>query len=130
MSTNPIRSLNDLARLRDAPQLTPETAEQLRLELSGAMAESSWFTIGIMAPSAKTALTALRSLERSQGWSELDVVESTEESGPVFLKANQKGNSVRIRIEHGLGEGILISGHGDDDSQPSTTWGPLPLNFF
>ena len=130
MSANPIRSLNDLARLRDAPQLTPETAEQLRLELSGAMAESSWFTIGIMAPSAKTALTALRCLERSQGWSELDVVESTEESGPVFLKANQKGNSVRIRIEHGLGEGILISGHGDDDSQPSTTWGPLPLNFF
>ena len=130
MSANPIRSLNDLARLRDAPQLTPETAEQLRLELSGAMAESSWFTIGIMAPSAETALTALRCLERSQGWSELDVVESTEESGPVFLKANQKGNSVRIRIEHGLGEGILISGHGDDDSQPSTTWGPLPLNFF
>ena len=130
MSANPIRSLIDLARLRDAPQLTPETAEQLRLELSGAMAESSWFTIGIMASSAKTALTALRSLERSQGWSELDVVESTEESGPVFLKANQKGNSVRIRIEHGLGEGLLISGHGDDDSQPSTTWGPLPLNFF
>jgi len=130
MSATPIRSLNDLARLRDAPQLTPETAEQLRLELSGAMAESSWFTIGIMAPSATTALTALRSLERSQGWPELDVVESTEENGPVFLKANQKGNSVRIRIEHGLGEGILISGHGDDDSQPSTTWGPLPLNFF
>lgn len=130
MSATPIRSLNDLARLRDAPQLTPETAEQLRLELSGAMAESTWFTIGIMAPSATTALTALRSLERSQGWPELDVVESAEESGPVFLKANQKGNSVRIRIEHGLGEGILISGHGDDDSQPSTTWGPLPLNFF
>jgi len=130
MSATPIRSLNDLARLRDAPQLTPETAEQLRLELSGAMAESSWFTIGIMAPSATTALTALRSLERSQGWPELDVVESTEENGPVFLKANQKGNSVRIRIEHGLGEGILISGHGGDDSQPSTTWGPLPLNFF
>ncbi len=130
MSATPIRSLNDLARLRDAPQLTPENAEQLRLELSGAMAESSWFTIGIMAPSAKTALTALRCLERSQGWSELDVVETTEESGPVFLKANQKGNSVRIRIEHGLGQGILISGHGDDDSQPSTTWGPLPLNFF
>ena len=130
MSATPIRSIHDLARLRDAPQLTAEAAEQLRLELSGAMAESSWFTIGIMAPSAETALTALRSLERSQGWSELDVVESAEESGPVFLKANQKGNSVRIRIEHGLGEGILISGHGDDDSQPSTTWGPLPLNFF
>ena len=130
MSATPIRSLNDLARLRDAPELMAEAAEQLHTELSGAMAESSWFTIGIMAPSAETALTALRRLERSQGWSELDVVETTEESGPVFLKANQKGNSVRIRIEHGLGRGIMISGHGDDDSQPSTTWGPLPLNFF
>ena len=130
MSATPIRSLNDLARLRDAPELTAEAAEQLHMELSGAMAESSWFTIGIMASSAETALTALRRLEHSQGWSELDVVETTEESGPVFLKANQKGNSVRIRIEHGLGQGILISGHGDDDSQPSTTWGPLPLNFF
>ena len=65
MSTNPIRSLNDLARLRDAPQLTPETAEQLRLELSGAMAESSWFTIGIMAPSATVSYTHLRAHETS-----------------------------------------------------------------
>ena len=96
MSANPIRSLNDLARLRDAPQLTPETAEQLRLELSGAMAESSWFTIGIMASSAKTALTALRSLERSQGWSELDVLETTEESGPVFLDRK----STRLNSSH------------------------------
>jgi hypothetical protein len=60
----------------------------------------------------------------------MNVVENTTDDGPVFLKANQKGGSVRIRIEHGLGEGILISGHGDDDSTPSTTWGPLPLNFF
>ena len=73
---------------------------------------------------------ALRALERSQDWETMNVVENTTDDGPVFLKANQKGGSVRIRIEHGLGEGILISGHGDDDSTPSTTWGPLPLNFF
>ena len=94
------------------------------------MAQASWFTVGVMAPSAAKALEALRALERSQDWETMNVVENTADEGPVFLKANQKGGSVRIRIEHGLGEGILISGHGDDDSIPSTTWGPLPLDFF
>ena len=130
MTDNPIQTLNDLARLRGAPVLTPEAAQALRGELEQAMATASWFTIGVMAPSADAALTSLRSLEASQGWEPLKVVDSTAEPGPVFLKANQKGGSIRIRIEHGLGEGILISGHGDDESQPSTTWGPLPLNFF
>ena len=60
----------------------------------------------------------------------MTVVASTEEEGPVFLKANQQGGLIRIRIEHGLGEGILISGHGNDENTPSTTWGPLPLDFF
>ena len=130
MTDTPIQTLNDLARLRGAPVLTPEAAQALRGELEQAMAAASWFTIGVMAPSADAALTSLRSLEASQGWEPLKVVDSTAEPGPVVLKANQKGGSIRIRIEHGLGEGILISGHGDDESQPSTTWGPLPLNFF
>ena len=83
-----------------------------------------------MAPSMEKAITALRSLEQSQQWEPLQLVDSPKEPGPVFLKANQKGGSIRIRIEHGLGEGILISGHGDDDTTPSPTWGPLPLDFF
>ena len=130
MSDSPISSLSDLARLRGAPELSENASARLRSELREAMAKASWFTIGVMAPSAAQALEALRSLERSQSWDPMTVVASTEEVGPVFLKANQKGESIRIRIEHGLGEGILITGHGDDDSQPSTTWGPLPLNFF
>ena len=130
MSDSPISSLSDLARLRGAPELTTETAERLRAELHMAMANASWFTVGVMAPSAAQALEALRSLERSQTWDPMTVVASTEEEGPVFLKANQQGGSIRIRIEHGLGEGILISGHGDDENTPSTTWGPLPLDFF
>ena len=87
-------------------------------------------TVGVMAPSAAQALEALRSLERSQGWDAMELMSSCDEDGPVFLKANQQGGSIRIRIEHGLGEGILISGHGDDENTPSTTWGPLPLDFF
>ena len=130
MTESPITSLSDLARLRGAPELSSEVWKGLRSELTEAMASASWFTVGVMAPSAAQALAALRALERSQAWEPMTVVASTEEQGPVFLKANQNGGSIRIRIEQGLGEGILITGHGDDESQPSTTWGPLPLNFF
>ena len=130
MTQSPITAPGDLARLRGAPELSTEAAQLLRAELSEAMASANWFTVGVMAPSATQALEALRALERSQTWEPMTEVDSTEEQGPVFLKANQNGGSIRIRIEHGLGEGILITGHGDDESQPSTTWGPLPLNFF
>ena len=130
MTESAITNLGDLARLRGAPELLPQTRDQLRQELQQAMATASWFTVGVMAPSMEQALSALRSLEQSQQWEPMELVDSPEQSGPVFLKANQKGGTVRIRIEHGLGEGILISGHGDDDTTPSTTWGPLPLDFF
>lgn len=130
MSDPSIQSLNDLSRLREAPTFDQRTADQLRQELQVALSQSSWFTIGVMAPSADQALSSLRSLETSQQWTALEVVETTPEEGPVFLKANQRGGTVRIRIEHGLGSGILISGHGDDDAQPATTWGPFPLDFF
>jgi hypothetical protein len=104
MTQSPITALSDLARLRDAPELSLETCKLLRAELASAMASSSWFTVGVMAPSAKKALAALRALETSQGWHTMDVVDSTDKDGPVFLKANQQGGSVRIRIEYGLGQ--------------------------
>jgi hypothetical protein len=119
-----------LSRLREAPTLDQVIADQLRQELQFALSQSSWFTIGVMAPSTHQALSSLRSLEKSQQWTALDVTEATTDVGPVFLKANQRGGTVRIRIEHGLGSGILISGHGDDVDQPVTTWGPFPLDFF
>ena len=130
MTDSPVQNLANLARLRRAPELLPQIRNELRGELDQAMANASWFTIGVMAPSMEKAITALRSLEQSQEWEPLQLVDSPKEPGPVFLKANQKGGTIRIRIEHGLGEGILISGHGDDDTTPSTTWGPLPLDFF
>ncbi|MCB4429157.1 DUF1824 family protein [Synechococcus sp. MU1643] len=130
MTDSPVQNLADLARMRGAPELLPQIRNELREELDQAMANASWFTIGVMAPSMEEAITALRSLEQSQQWEPLQLVDSPKEPGPVFLKANQKGSTIRIRIEHGLGEGILISGHGDDDTTPSTTWGPLPLDFF
>ena len=130
MTESPVHNLADLARLRGAPDLLAQTRNQLRQELDQAMATAHWFTIGVMAPSMDQALAALRSLELSQQWDPMELVDSPEGQGPVFLKANQRGGTIRIRIEHGLGEGILISGHGDDETIPSTTWGPLPLDFF
>ena len=130
MTDSPITTLADLARLRGAPELLPQTRDQLRQELQQAMADASWFTIGVMAPSMDQALSAMRSLEKSQQWKPMELVDSPERSGPVFLKANQKSATIRIQIEHGLGEGMLISGHSDDGTTPSTTWGPVPLDFF
>ena len=60
----------------------------------------------------------------------MSIVETADSPGPVFLKANQKSGEVRIRIEHGLGEGILISSQSSDTKKACFTWGPLPLDFF
>ena len=130
MTDSPVQNLADLARLRGTPELLPQIKSELRAELDQAMAKASWFTVGVMAPSSEQALTALRNLEQSQQWESMELVDSPEGPGPVFLKANQRGGTIRIRIEHGLGEGILITGHGEDETTQSTTWGPLPLDFF
>ena len=47
--------------------------------------------------------------------------------GPIFLKANQKTGEIHARIEHGLGEGILISCHNDDNSLTKTS---IVFNIF
>ena len=122
-------TLTQLCRLRSAPALSSDERQHISEELSVEMRLMDWFTVGVMATSADRALNVLRSLEHSLRWEPMDVVDSTNASGPVYLKANQKTGSIRIRIEHGLGEGILISGHSDQDL-PSNTWGPLPLGFF
>ena len=130
MNDLPMQTLRDLTQLRSAPELTDQAATSLRRELAEAMASAHWFTIGVMAPSADAALKAMRALEANQSWDPLELIETSDQAGPVFLKANQRVGSIRIRIEHGLGQGILITGHSDDDSQASYTWGPLPLDFF
>ena len=125
-----ITSLKQLTHLRTAPHLSANERQELTIKLCEEMRASDWFTIGVMADTNALALGSYRALELSQGWEILPLVASTEDIGPVYLKANQKTGSLRIRTEHGLGSGILISGHGNDESQPSTMWGPFPLDFF
>ena len=130
MSDPIIRTLADFGSLRTAPELQPEQRVALAQELVEVMKAFDWFTVGIMAPSADAALTALRSLEQALDWEAMRLDNQQGEPGPVFLKANQSTGLIRIRVEHGLGEGVLISGHSHDPNQAGTTWGPLPLDFF
>ena len=130
MSNPIIRTLADFGSLRTAPELQAEQRVALAQELVEVIKVFDWFTVGIMAPSADAALTALRSLEQALHWEAMRLDNQQGEPGPVFLKANQSTGLIRIRVEHGLGEGVLISGHSHDPNQAGTTWGPLPLDFF
>ena len=130
MTETNINGLADLNRLRTAPDLDAVQSQTLREELHQAMQAADWFTVGVMAPSQELALNSLRALETSQGWPPMELVQEAESDGPVFLKANQKEGTVRIRLETGLGEGVLVSGHSADPSRFTPTWGPFPLTFF
>ncbi len=123
-------NLSDLNRLRTAPVLSADEKDEILAELHLQMHQYLWFTVGIMALSADQAVSCLRKLEQHQAWSAHQLIADPDLHGPVYLKANQQTMTARMRIEHGLGEGILLSGHGRDNSQHSETWGPLPLDFF
>ena len=130
MSDARMISLDDLKLLRSAPMLNQDQMDYLREELYSYMNEADWFTIGIMASSTKQAIRSLRELEKKMDWPEMTIGSHPKENGPVFLKANQNTQDVYIRIEHGLGEGILISCQSNEESRGTSTLGPLPLDFF
>jgi hypothetical protein len=130
MMEREIARLDDLRGFRGAPPLTPAQRLRLQAELRQRLAACDWFTIGVMAPSSGAAWQALRSYERALGWPPLASPNAEEASGPVFLKGHQRNGTVRLREEAGLGEGVLISGHSDDNPAVEDTWGPLPLDLL
>lgn len=123
-------TLRDLRGLRQAPAISAEERQSLLQELKAALAGCDWFTIGVMAPDAQTALQALRSCEQALGWTPLADSPDPLPPGPVFLKGNQRSGGLLIRTEEGLGEGLLISGHLEGNGEAGDTWGPLPLDLF
>jgi len=130
MLDNQIKCLTDLNNLRSAPSLNRSQSNKLMKELISHMNNSDWFTLGIMTSSSKLAIFTLREIESYFNWSAMKVAEKPLEDGPVFLKANQKTGDIYVRIEHGLGEGILLSCQHDEISKNSSTFGPFPLDFF
>tara|TARA_Y100001968_G_scaffold209348_1_gene192433 strand:- start:664 stop:1056 length:393 start_codon:yes stop_codon:yes gene_type:complete len=130
MHGDDIKSLEELARLRSAPKINKNQKLFLSNELKKEMALADWFTVGIMAPSEKISINAIRCMERRFNWPEMKIATQAHERGPVYLKANQKTGSIHIRVEYGLGEGVLISCQFNEESIISKTLGPFPLDFF
>ena len=125
-----INNLFDLNNLRSAPQLNKRQMKKLLDELELNILNSDWITIGIMASSDYDAIEALKSISKKFSSIEFLDLDSLHANGSVFLKANQKTGNVLIRSENGLGEGILLTCQYDGDSKESSTFGPLPLDFF
>lgn len=125
-------NLDNLRGMRTAPTLSLEQRQQLKQELSQALARCQWFTVGVMAPGEAEALGALRALELGLGWSAMAAASepaAIAAGQSVFLKGNQRTGTYLLRQE-GLGEGLLITGHHSEDSSVEGTWGPLPLDLF
>jgi hypothetical protein len=125
-----INNLVDLNFFRTAPRLTNIQAKKILEELEANIFNADWITIGIMAPCDTKAIEALHSITQKYSSIKFVNLNSLHADGSVFLKGNQKTGNVFIRSENGLGEGILVTCQYDHESKESSTFGPLPLNFF
>ena len=125
-----INNLFDLNNFRSSPQLSKKQLKNLLEELEAKIFHADWITIGIMASSDFNAISALKSISKKYSSIKFRDLDYLNANGNVFLKANQKTGNVFIRSENGLGEGILITCHYDEDSQECGTYGPLPLDSF
>ena len=125
-----INKLVDLNALRTAPQLSNYQVKNILEELEAKIFNADWITIGIMASCDTKAIEALLSITEKYSSIKFMNLDSLHADGRVFLKGNQKTGNVFIRSENGLGEGILLTCQYDNDSEESSTFGPLPLDFF
>ena len=125
-----INNLVDLNSLRSAPQLSKSQIKDLLQELDTKILNSDWITVGIMASCDNEAIKALQSISKKYSSIQFRDLDSLHADGSVFLKGNQKTGNVLIRSENGLGEGILLTCQYEEDSYESSTFGPLPLDFF
>ncbi len=125
-----IINLVDLNSLRSAPRLSKGQKKRLLEELESNILNADWITIGIMANSDFEAIESLKTLSKKYDSIIFRNLGSLHASGSVFLKGNQKTGNVFIRSENGLGEGILLTCQYDEVSKESSTYGPLPLDFF
>ena len=125
-----ISRLEDLDRLRSAPKINKKKSKILLSELSNIIHKSDWITIGVMSPSLKKGINAVRKIEETFEYNKMKCVTLPSKDGPIYLKANQKTGEIHARIEFGLGEGILISCQNYNNSLTAKTIGPLPLDFF
>ena len=116
--------------MRSAPKLNTKQSKSLFAQLKPIVNKADWLTIGVMSPSLRKGIDAVRKIEEKFNYKEMKCITLPNSKGPIFLKANQKTGEIHARIEYGLGEGILISCHNNDPSLIARTIGPFPLDFF
>ena len=125
-----INTLFDLNSFRTAPKLSKKNQKILLKELEANIINADWITVGIMASADFIAIAALKSISKKFTSIKFRNLESLQATGNVFLKGNQKTGNVFIRSENGLGEGILLTCQYNEANRESSTFGPLPLDFF
>tara|TARA_B100000945_G_scaffold6443_1_gene5389 strand:- start:496 stop:897 length:402 start_codon:yes stop_codon:yes gene_type:complete len=125
-----ICKLEELDKLRTAPQLNKKQSKILFNQLRPIINKSDWITIGVMSPTIEKGINAIRKIEKKFQYKEMKCITLPNSEGPIFLKANQKTGEIHARLEFGLGEGILISCQNYDNSFNNKTIGPFPLDFF
>ena len=125
-----INNLVDLNVLRTAPELSNRQIKKISEELEANIFNADWITIGIMASCDTKAIETLQSITEKYSSIKFLNLDSLHADGSVFLKGNQKTGNVFIRSENGLGEGILLTCQYENDFKESSTFGPLPLDFF
>ena len=132
MSTKNIDNfrLEDLDKFRSAPKLNKKQTRTLLNQAINLINKSDWITIGVMSPSFKRGISAIRRIEEKFKYDEMECITIPSSDGPIFLKANQKTGEIHARVELGLGEGILITCQNHENSLASKTIGPFPLDFF
>ena len=105
-------SLAVLRGLRCAPSLSGPQRLKLRQELAQAIAPYSWFTLGVMAPNAETAMAVLRQIEAALGWPALQP--DRQDSNPLFDRADQPGEDEEEQASP-------EDGHGPDGQPPAAS---------
>ena len=125
-----IIKLEDLDKFRSAPKLNKKQSKTLLNQVTLHINKSDWITIGVMSPSLKRGIDAVRRIEKKFEYDEMQCITLPSSDGPIFLKANQKTGEIHARVEFGLGEGILITCQNYENSLTSKTIGPFPLDFF
>jgi len=125
-----INYLVDLNIYRSAPVLNFEQRIKLLGELEIKILNADWITVGIMALTDYEAINAMKSISKRYPLIKFKDLSKLRAEGRVFLKGNQKSGNVYIRSENGLGEGILLTCQYEEESLASSTFGPLPLDFF
>ena len=125
-----INCLVDLNSLRSAPKLSKSLRKRLSEELENNIINADWITIGIMSLHDYEAIEALQSISKKYPLIKFSGYDCLHAEGRVFLKGNQKTGNVYMRSESGLGEGILLTCQYEKETSESSTFGPLPLDFF